>query len=109
MNTKRIAPKIHKATGFALPILTQQVVKDSNFYIPYDTGEMMMSSLRASDFNNGKAVWDTPYAKKMYYGINFNFSHDINPHAQAMWPKKAESAHKKEWSQVAKKAVDKGL
>lgn len=109
VDTSKIAPTIRKSSNNALAILTQQVVKDSNNYVPVDTGYLRDSSLRASDFSNGKAVWDAPYATRLYYGTSFHFSHDANPLAQAMWFDKAASVHANEWADVAQRAVTKGL
>lgn len=109
VDTKRIAPKVRRATKRAQGILTQQVVKDSNLYTPEDTGNLINSSLRSSDFEGGKAVWNTPYARRLYYGTSFKFSDDKNPRAQAKWVEKAKSVHSKKWARVAKRAVERGL
>jgi hypothetical protein len=105
VDTKKIAPKIKKASHLGLFALTQQVVKDSNLYVPMDTGNLMQSSLRASRFGDGKVVWDTPYARRLYYNPQFHFSKDVNPRAQGLWFEKAKSVHKKQWSKIAEKAV----
>jgi hypothetical protein len=105
VDTKRIAPKIKNASKKGLFILTQQVVKDSNLYVPMNTGNLMQSSLRASRFGDGKAVWDTPYARRLYYNPQFHFSKDVNPRAQGLWFEKAKSVHKKQWAEIAEKAV----
>lgn len=109
VDTKRITPKVLKATKGAIYPVSSQVLKDSNFYIPLDTGNMRDSSIRSSDLEKGKIVWDTPYARRMYYGTHFRFSKYKNPRAQALWAEKAKSAHSREWARVAKKAVEKGL
>jgi len=109
VDTKRIKPKIEKATSAAVGIVTQQVVKDSNLYAPMDTGNLINSSLRSSNFNTGKAVWNTPYARRLYYGTHFKFSKDKNPRAQAKWAEKAKSVHSGEWARVAQKAVEKKI
>lgn len=105
VDTKRIRPKISKASDAAVGIVTQQVVKDGNLYAPQDTGELHRSGIRHSDFKNGKAIWSTPYAKRLYYGTHFKFSKDKNPRAQALWVEKAKSVHRGKWAQVAQKAV----
>ena len=109
VDTKSIMPKIKAASKGALHIVTQQVLKDSNLYIPADTWNMRDSSLRHSDFENGKVVWSTPYARKMYYGAGFNYSRDKNPLAQSMWHHVAATQHEWEWIKVAQKAVEKLL
>lgn len=82
--------------------LTEQVVKDSNYYVPRDTGELMVSSLIASDFEEGKAVWDTPYARKLYWNPDFNFSKDVNPNARGMWFEEAKSNRLRHWRKIVR-------
>lgn len=86
-------------------LLDQQVAKDSNFYIPKDTGQSEGSVLRSSHFGEGIVTWNTPYIKKIYYGEGFNFSKDINPNAQALWFEVAKSKYKGEWLSIASAAT----
>lgn len=109
IDTARIGPNLHNATRRAKHIVTQQVLKDSNLYIPADTWNLRDSSLTHSDFENGQVIWSTPYAKKVYKGVHFNFSQDKNPRAQAFWYEKAKSVHSREWEQVAQRAVEEFL
>lgn len=109
VETEKIAPKINRAIKGAQHIIDQQVLKDCNLYIPADTWALRDSSLSASQIGEGRLVWNTPYARRQYYGTGFNFSHDKNPRAQALWYEKAKSVHGNEWVEVAQKAVEKGL
>ncbi|MFD1425502.1 minor capsid protein [Kroppenstedtia sanguinis] len=109
IDLQRIKPKMKKATNAAVGIVTQQVVKDSNLYAPMDTGNLINSSLSSSDFPGGKAVWNTPYARRLYYGTSFKFAKDKNPRAQALWYEKAKAVHLDGWVRVAQRAVEKGI
>ena len=84
-----------------IPVLSEQVLKDSNFYARMDTGTMIDSSQTASDFKAGKLVWDTPYAKKVYY--TGTPSKDRNPNASLMWAHKAKNTKNKDWQKLAQK------
>lgn len=84
-----------------IPVLSEQVLKDSNFYARMDTGAMIDSSQTASDFDAGKLVWDTPYARKVYY--TGSPSKDRNPNASLMWAHKAKDAKNKDWQKLAQK------
>lgn len=77
--------------------LDQDVLKDSNYFIPFDTGHLRDSSLIHTRIGSGKIVWKTKYAKYQYYGVDFNFSHDVNPNASSLWFERAKSLHKKDW------------
>lgn len=109
VDTKRIFPKVHKATQGAIYAVANQVLKDGNLYAPQDTGELHRSGIRSSKLKKGKVIWNTPYAKRLYFGLRFKFSKDKNPRAQALWAEKAKTVHSREWAKVAQKAVEKGL
>lgn len=81
-------------------MLDQQVMKDSNQYIPFDTGNLAGSVARASTL--GRIIWDTPYARRLYYGQNFVFSKDSNPLARALWFEAAKAQYLKQWLAMIK-------
>jgi hypothetical protein len=97
-----------KRSAYARFVTTQQVIKDSNRYVPFYEGTLMKSSLTASDPKRGIVRWDTPYARKMYNGLNYNFSKDMNPLAGPQWYKRAEGVHGKSWLKVAQGALNNG-
>ncbi|WJQ02860.1 minor capsid protein [Geobacillus stearothermophilus] len=104
-----VANKIDRALDKAQHALDQQVLKDSNYFIPFDTGELMRSSLRASQIGQGLIVWDTPYARRLYYNPQYNFRKDKNPNAQGLWFEAAKTQHYQEWVELAQKAFDENL
>ena len=87
--------------------LASQILDDSNKHARRDTGEMILSSQRASDLPKGVLVWDTPYAKKVYF--TGTPSHDANPDAELMWVQVARDRYGKDWlvvfENLAKKEV----
>ena len=105
----KIPGKIEKAVSKGQMVLDTQVLKDSNNYAPRDTGNLVNSSIRATNPGTGQIVWDTPYARKLYYNPQYNFSKDKNPQAQGLWFEAAKSRHFKEWIQVAEKATKQNL
>ena len=104
-----ISKKVDKALSKAQAALDEQVLKDSNYFIPYDTGELMRSSLRSSRIGEGLIVWNTPYARRLYYNPQYNFSKDQNPNAQGLWFEAAKAIHYPEWVKLAQKVVDENL
>lgn len=85
--------------------LDTQVLKDSNHYIPKDTGNLEASGVRASDPGSGIVSWDTPYARNLYYNDRgAEFSTDTNPNARDHWFEAAKKQHKDDWRDVAAKA-----
>lgn len=102
-----IQRKIEAAAGKAVAVLTDQVVKDSNYYCRQDQGTLIASSQTASDFSKGIAAWDTPYAKRVFY--TGEPSKAVNQNAELMWVEKARSEHKGDWQEIAQKALREGL
>ncbi|PFD62320.1 minor capsid protein [Bacillus thuringiensis] len=102
-DVRRMSNKVRNALSEAQHALDQQAVKDSNYYIPKDTGELEASSLRASQIGKGILIWDTKYAKKLYYNQSARFSIDRNPHASALWFEQGKAHHKNEWVAEAKR------
>ncbi|MEH7105109.1 minor capsid protein [Bacillus velezensis] len=78
-------------------LLSSEVLKDANYYAPQDTSNLIRSSQRSSDFEKGKLIWDTPYAKKLYYNPQYNFSKDRNPNARGLWFEAAKSLFLRRW------------
>ena len=47
--------------------LDTEIIKQCEPYVPMDEGILKKSPLYASEMGHGKIIYDTPYAKKMYY------------------------------------------
>lgn len=86
-----------------LKAVTEQALNDSNRYIPKQDGPLEFSSISHSRIDEGLLVWDTPYAKRLYYNPQYNFSKDVNPNARGLWFEHAEAMHMREWEQVGQR------
>lgn len=104
-----IKGKITNAVKKGQFALDNQVLKDSNFYIPKDTGMLEGSGISASDLGNGKVAWNTPYARKLYYNPQYNFSKDVNPNARGLWFEQAKATKLQYWLKITKKAIKNNL
>lgn len=98
---------LQQATGQALQVAQMQldndVLKDANYFIPKDTGELERSGIRASQIGEGRIIWDAKYARKLYYNPDYNFSKDVNPNAQGLWFEAAKAQKKQNWLEEAKR------
>lgn len=73
-------------------IKTRQVV-------PKDTSHLEDSSfIDTTNLNNGiaKIMFDTPYARRLYWHPEYNFRHDKNPNAKGLWMQDYEEGGEKE-------------
>ena len=83
--------KLRGAQG-AQAMLTGRIIKDTDPFVPMDTGMLAVTPREASDFENGIIVYDRPYARRLYYGETFNFAADRHPKATHHWFEKAKAA-----------------
>jgi hypothetical protein len=81
-------------------LLDQRVLRDSNFYAPRDTGDLIRSGIIAT--GGGEVKWDTVYARVQYYNYP-NKSKDLNPFASPKWFEVAKAKHKNEWIEAAQR------
>lgn len=109
IDLKGIEPKVKFATEKGLYHLTMQVIKDSNMFIPADRWYLRDSSLIHSQPSDGMAVWSTPYARRLYYNPQFNFSKDKNPLAGGLWFERAKNVYSHEWLKYAQNLIRAGL
>lgn len=85
--------------------LDAQVLKDSNYYAPMDQGDLIQSGIRFTNPGSGMIMWQTPYARRLYYNPQYNFSKDKNPNAGGLWFEIAKSRHVKEWEKIVKQSL----
>lgn len=105
-NANEILNTAERAREKAQFILDQQVVKDSNFFIPMDTTNLEGSGIRTTQFGSGEVIWNTPYARKLYYNPQYNFSKDSNPNAQGLWFEAAKALHVLDWIRLMQEVYD---
>jgi|SRR5690625_784733 len=105
VNMGTIPVKVPSAFEYGQYVLDEQALKDSNFYIPADQWNLRDSSLLHSKLGDGELYWMTPYARRLYYNPQYNFSTDKNPNARGLWWEAAKAEKRKEWLEIAEKAV----
>ena len=108
-DARAVTAQVERAIQKAQFALDQQVLKDSNFFIPKDTGNLEASSIRASQPGTGHIAWATPYARRLYYNPQYNFSKDSNPNAQGLWFEAAKARHVVDWNTLVRRIVRREL
>lgn len=98
-----IKPNLKKHQEKMQVVLDEQVLKDSNNFIPKDSGNLEESGILATDPGKGEVVWDTPYAKRLYWHPEYDFSKDSNPNARGAWFESAKSMYLKDWIKALEK------
>lgn len=93
----KILPKVSDSVTITQMALSQQVLKDSNFYIPKRTGNLERTGITASNLQKGELVWDAPYARRVYQAVGITIQKKVNPNASPEWFEKAKSVHLSSW------------
>lgn len=107
INKAAIMARVEAGKKTMIPAVAEQALADCNYFARRDQGTMIQSSQTASNFNAGQLIWDTVYAKKVYY--TGTPSTDVNPNASLMWCEKAKNQDLKDWNGVAQKAFTRGF
>lgn len=103
----RIMARVKSGIKEMIPAVSEQALTDCNYFARRDQGTLIQSSQTASNLQEGKLVWNTPYAKKMYY--TGTPSKDVNPNASLMWCDKARDTFGGDWQETAQKNFNKGM
>ncbi|MBC1459071.1 minor capsid protein [Listeria newyorkensis] len=105
VNAKNIEKDVLKRIEKAQFALDNQVLKDSNYFAPWDTQATIDSSFIHSKIGEGMLIWATPYARRIYFNTQYNFSKDKNPNAGGLWFEVAKSKFLSDWVKVANAAA----
>ncbi|HWI50264.1 MAG TPA: minor capsid protein [Rummeliibacillus sp.] len=109
VDVSKLQDKVDQAIKKAQFALDEQIIKDSNFYAPEDIGTLIGSAQRGSKIGEGLIVWDTPYARRLYYNPQYNFSKDKNPNAGGLWFERAKAAHRSSWQAIAQHKINESI
>lgn len=99
------AARVEKRFEEILPELTAQIRDDCNEYCKWAEGELATSSIKASNLDEGKIIWRTPYARRQYWEIKTAHK-DVNEKATYKWAHVAKKKHKKQWIKQAQKMME---
>lgn len=102
--------KLLRRCAAAEEALGRAVLASCDPYVPYDTGRLAGSAvLRISPDTRmrGEIVWNTPYAKAVYFGDlrGVTYSAEHHPHAAARWFEAAKSTELADWTRRAAAAA----
>lgn len=106
LNTSKVKKRADKAFGRSQYILDNQVLKDSNYFIPKDEGFLEGSGITHSQLGEGVVSWKAPQARRLYYNPQYNFSKDKNPNSRGLWFEAAKAKDRKAWLDIAKKEFE---
>lgn len=94
--------RFSRNAGQAQCALDTQVLKDCDPYLPYDSGNLRNSGIRATKPGTGKVIWNAVYTW-VQYNLLPKKSHDTHPQATMRWFEAAKAVRKEAWLRVAKR------
>ena len=104
-----VLDKIEAMRKRAVFAVTNEARTDLNEYVPFETGDLMGSSLRHSVIEDGHIEWVTPYAAIVWRGTRKGRPLRINKvehkKATSRWTVKGKADNLEKWRRKAEKAL----
>ena len=101
----KIQIKMDNVWKNGLAMLSSEILNDCNEYCKMDTGMLIASSYIHSKLDEGKLIWQTPYARRQYYKIRTAHP-DKRSKATWKWCEAAKARHRQQWARAAQKIVE---
>jgi hypothetical protein len=108
LHQNAVEARVSGAFQNALPQLSEEILNDCNQFCKEDTGTLIASSLVHSRPQEGKLIWQTPYARRQYWAIRTAFK-TVNPGATWRWCEAAKQRHKARWERQAQRLTEMNL
>ncbi|HNW87650.1 MAG TPA: minor capsid protein [Candidatus Limiplasma sp.] len=100
VNANKISSGIKGKWGAGLYKLCAVIRDDCNKYVRMTLkATLRKSSYSASQLDKGLIIWNTPYARRVYYTGTPRTG--VNPNASLQWCEKAKAEHLKKWRDMA--------
>ena len=77
-------------------MLDSAIKRDTDPYVPMDTGTLARSVQTSSPSGSGLIIYDTSYARKIYYG-KYDIKKTHHPLACREWFEASKAANEKRW------------
>lgn len=103
----KCSARITNSFNSGLGLLSSEILNDCNLYCKEDTGILIASSYLHSELDEGKLVWQTPYARRQYW-LKTAVT-DTNPRASWKWCEVAKNKHMTKWERQAQRLLEMNL
>lgn len=104
-NVAALKEKFAQKTHTAQMKLDVQIVNDSNYYCPKLNNILQPSAVKDTVAGSGNIRWVTDYARRQYYGVNFDHSKSDNPNATAKWFESAKARKLEQWKKLVEDEI----
>ena len=100
-----VEAKVKGAWDKGLALLSNEVLNDCNEYCKYENGALRGSSMINSILEEGKLIWQTPYARRQYWEIKTA----LTPGTTWKWCETAKRKCSKRWQAQAQRIMEMNL
>lgn len=108
ISRQKVQARVEYAFQKGMGALANEILNDCNQYCKEDTGTLIASSYIHSELDNGRLIWQTPYARRQYWAIRTAIPAP-NPKASWKWCEVAKKNHFARWQKQAEKALRNNL
>lgn len=105
INKKGVETRVEYAFKKGMGVLANEILNDCNEYCKMDTGNLIASSYIHSQLDEGRLIWQTPYARRQYWAIKTS----LEPGRTWKWCEVAKKKHLKQWERQAEIALKENL
>lgn len=78
--------------------LAAMILQDTTPYVPRYYGDLVKSAYYGFNDTHGYVVWNTFYARTLYYGVHLDFTTAIHSKATSFWFLHAKAEYNKKWT-----------
>lgn len=105
IDQQRVGAKVTTAWKNGLYVLSGEILADCNEFCKEDQHTLINSSLIHSQPENGRLIWETPYARRQYWEI----STSLTPGRTWKWCEAAKKRWLSRWRRLAEKGLKDNL
>ena len=105
ISSQQVKTKVETAWKNNLAALSEEILADCNEYCKEDQHTLIDSSLEHSQPQQGKLIWETPYAKRQYWAIKTS----LTPGRTWKWCETAKRKWLSKWKQKAEEGLKNNL
>ena len=101
ISSQEVEAKVMTAWKKGLYDLSNEILADCNEYCKEDQHTLINSSLTHSRPEEGKLIWQTPYARRQYWEIRTS----LTPGRTWKWCETAKKKWRTRWTQLAERGL----
>lgn len=95
------------AGGKVQQFIDSECLRLANIFAPFDQHTLIASGNTHTKIGSGQIEYRTPYARRLYYHPEYNFSKEHNPQAGGLWFERMKQQYKEQIQKGAAKIAGK--